>query len=133
MKCENCKKEIKNPLLKCPYCSADIPEYARAVLRKESTKEKAQEEALIRQKRKKYVRLSLITWVIGVFVIFPVTFYFGLTNEWYWLPILGMILWILALAYIGIAKGAILCPFCGSPIGRTWGKYCPHCRSQFRD
>lgn len=133
MNCENCKKELKNPLIKCPYCGVDIPEYARAILRKEATEEKAQQDASIRKKRKNYVRLSFITWAVGIIVIFPVTFYFGMKNAWYWLPIIGLAPWVLAVAYLGWGKGAALCPYCHSPIGRTYGKYCPHCRKQFRD
>lgn len=133
MNCENCKKELKNPLIKCPYCGADVPEYARAILRKESTEAQMQQEASIRQKRKKNVRISLIAWAVGILVVFPITLYFGLKNEWYWLPVVGMVLWLLVMIYFGLGKGAAMCPYCNSPVGRTWGKYCPHCRKQFRD
>ena len=133
MKCENCKKELKNPLIKCPYCGVDIPEYARAILRKESTEENAQQEAIIRKKRSRYVLISVITWAVGILVIFPVTFYFGLSKGWYWLPCVGLGLWVIALAYLGLVKGAAVCPYCGNPVGRSYGKYCPHCKKQFRD
>ena len=133
MKCEKCKKEIKNPLLKCPYCGVDIPEYARALARKETSIEKEHQDALTRKKWKKTVILSILTWVIGILVVYPVTFYFGLKYEWYWLPILGIGLVILVFFYIGFSKGAFLCPFCGNMVGKSMGKYCPHCRTQIRD
>ena len=143
--CKFCGKEIvsqtddklnqdeENSLIKCPNCGADVPEYARAILHKESTEAQMQQEASIRQKRNKYVRLSLIVAAVGILVIFPVTLYFGLMNKWYWLPIVSMLLWLLVMIYLGWGKGAALCPFCHSPVGRTMGKYCPHCRKQFRD
>ncbi len=132
MRCENCKKEIKTPLLKCPYCGSDIPEEVRASVRKEAA-EKAHHDALLRKEWRKYFRLTLLSIAVGILVILPLTFYFGLKNGWSWLLWLGLGLWLLAFVYFGFIKGGVRCPFCGSLLGNSGGKYCPHCKSQYRD
>lgn len=132
MRCENCKKFITNPILKCPYCGTDIPEEALASFRKEASEIEAQ-DAIIRKTWKKYFRLSLLSIAVGILVILPLTLYVGLKNGLNWLPWLGIGLWVLSFVYFGFIKGGVRCPFCGALLGNSGGKYCPHCKSQYRD